>query len=72
MDSKILEDVLEGLLKNAIENTPDEGMIQIHLEQENQKLLLKVQDFGVWDHRGESKVHLRWPLSYPRDRPVHF
>ena len=47
MDSKILEDVLEGLLKNAIENTPDEGMIRIQLERENQKLLLKVQDFGI-------------------------
>jgi signal transduction histidine kinase len=47
MDSEILEDVLEGLLKNAIENTPDEGMIRIQWERENQKLLLKVQDFGI-------------------------
>jgi len=47
MDSEILQDVLEGLLKNAIENTPDEGMIRIQWERENQKLLLKVQDFGI-------------------------
>jgi signal transduction histidine kinase len=47
MDSEILEDVLEGLLKNAIENTPDEGMIRIQLEREDQKVLLKVQDFGI-------------------------
>ena len=47
MDPRILEDVLEGLLKNAVENTPDEGMIQILLEQKDQKLLLKVRDFGI-------------------------
>jgi signal transduction histidine kinase len=46
-DPKILEDILGGLLKNAIENTPDEGMVRILLEQKGQRLLLKVQDFGI-------------------------
>jgi signal transduction histidine kinase len=46
-DAKILEDILRGLLKNAIENTPDEGMVRVLLEQKNQKLLLKVQDSGI-------------------------
>jgi signal transduction histidine kinase len=46
-DAKILEDILGGLLKNAIENTPDEGMVRILLEQKGQRLLLKVQDFGI-------------------------
>ena len=44
---RILEDVLEGLLKNAIENTPDEGMIRVLWEQNDQRVLLKVQDFGI-------------------------
>jgi signal transduction histidine kinase len=44
---KILKDLLDGLLKNAIENTPDEGMIRIVLEQKAQWILLKVQDFGI-------------------------
>jgi signal transduction histidine kinase len=44
---KILKDILEGLLKNAIENTPDEGMIRIVLEQKAQWILLKVLDFGI-------------------------
>lgn len=43
----ILEKVLEGLLKNAVENTPDEGMIGIVLEQVGHRGLLKVQDFGI-------------------------
>ncbi len=47
MDPKILEDILVGLLKNAIENTPDEGMIRVILEQRNQWIQMKVVDFGI-------------------------
>jgi len=47
MDPEILDGVLEGLLRNAIENTPDEGMIRVLLEQKGERLLLKVQDFGI-------------------------
>ena len=43
----ILEEILEGLLKNAIENTPDEGMIRIFFEKKEGKVFLKVQDFGI-------------------------
>ena len=46
-DSEILMEVLEGLLKNAVENTPDDGMIRILLEQAGKRALLKVQDFGT-------------------------
>jgi len=47
IDPKILEEIMVGLLKNAIENTPDEGLIRIVLEQKAQWLQLKVMDFGV-------------------------
>lgn len=47
MDPRILEDVLIGLLKNAVENTPDEGMIRILSERKDGGILLKVQDFGI-------------------------
>jgi signal transduction histidine kinase len=47
VDTNILEDILKGLLKNAIENTPDEGMIRVVLEQKGQWVQLKVVDFGV-------------------------
>lgn len=47
IEPKILEDILEGLLKNAIENTPDEGVIRILLGKKDLFCLLKVQDFGV-------------------------
>jgi len=47
MDPGILESILDGLLKNAVENTPDEGMIRILSERTDDRILLKVQDFGV-------------------------
>jgi signal transduction histidine kinase len=47
MAPRILEDTLEGLLKNAIENTPDEGIVRVLWEQNDQRGLLKVQDFGI-------------------------
>jgi signal transduction histidine kinase len=46
-DPKILKQMVTGLLKNAIENTPDEGMIRVVLEQKAQWIQLKVMDFGV-------------------------
>lgn len=47
MVPRILEDVLVGLLKNAVENTPDEGTIRILSEKQHDRILLKVQDFGI-------------------------
>jgi signal transduction histidine kinase len=47
IDPRILEETLVGLLKNAVENTPDGGMIRVVLEQKGQWIQLKVQDFGI-------------------------
>jgi len=47
IDPKILEESLVGLVKNAIENTPDEGMVRIVFEHKEQWVQLKVMDFGV-------------------------
>jgi signal transduction histidine kinase len=46
-DPRILEEMFTGLLKNAMENTPDEGMIRVVLEQKAQWIQLKVMDFGI-------------------------
>ena len=43
----VLEGMFIGLLKNAIENTPDEGVIRIVLEQKAQWIQLKFMDFGI-------------------------
>ncbi len=44
---EILEDILRGLVKNAIECTPDEGSIWITLARKDTRLLLKVRDSGI-------------------------
>jgi PAS domain S-box-containing protein len=47
MDPVIMKDVGEGLIKNAIENTPDGGKIKVSVEQRNDRVLLRVIDTGV-------------------------
>ncbi len=47
IEPEIPAGILEGLLKNAVENTPDGGLIRIMLIEDNGKARLKVQDFGI-------------------------
>lgn len=47
MDPAILEKTCAGLLKNAIENTPDQGKIQFSLSSRNEGIEICVQDWGV-------------------------
>jgi signal transduction histidine kinase len=67
---KILADILEGLLKNAIENTPDEGMIRVVLEQKAEWILLKVQDFGIGITQ-ENQRHLFEGLFHTQDTELY-
>jgi signal transduction histidine kinase len=70
MKSEILEEIMGGLLKNAIENTPDEGVIRIVLEQKGQWLLLKVMDFGI-GITGENQRHLFDGLFHTLDTELY-
>jgi len=47
LDPIILKDIIEGLVKNSIENTPDNGCITIIMEQNNNRTWLHVKDFGI-------------------------
>jgi len=42
-----LQKIFDGLLKNAIENTPDEGRVEINVKKKGEGTLLEVRDFGV-------------------------
>ena len=44
---EIIEKMLSGLIKNAIENTPDKGRIDIVVQKREDGILFKVHDFGV-------------------------
>jgi len=78
MVPRILEDILEGLLKNAVENTPDQGMIRISWEQKGEWILLKVQDFGTGiteenqRHIFEGFFHTRDSALYTTRKPYDF
>ncbi len=70
MDPKILEESLEGLIKNAIENTPDEGMIRVILEKKDRWTQLKVMDFGIGITK-ESQSHLFDGLFHTQDTELY-
>jgi signal transduction histidine kinase len=69
-DPKILEEIITGLLKNAIENTPDEGVIRIVLEQKGEWLSLKVMDFGI-GITAENQRHLFDGLFHTLDTELY-
>ena len=47
IDPLILQNVVEGLLKNAVENTPDGGAIRLMVEQKHGKIMLHITDYGI-------------------------
>lgn len=47
MDRDVLHKVCRGLLKNAIENTPDEGKIVITAKRKGKALQIRFHDYGV-------------------------
>ncbi|HUT69685.1 MAG TPA: PAS domain S-box protein [Desulfatiglandales bacterium] len=47
MPPEPLQKVVDGLVKNAIENTPDEGMIEVIVHQKGKGSELVVHDYGV-------------------------
>ena len=44
---EVLEKVVDGLIKNAIENTPDEGKIGVFIKEGKGNVKLVVKDYGV-------------------------
>jgi len=47
IDRRVLKKVLEGLLKNAVENTPDEGRIEISVAESGHDVRVEVRDYGI-------------------------
>lgn len=70
MNPNILEDTMTGLLKNAVENTPDEGMIRVILEQKDRWIQLKVMDFGIGITK-ENQRHLWDGLFHTLDTELY-
>jgi PAS domain S-box-containing protein len=44
---EVLQKTIDGLIKNAVENTPDEGKIEVRLYKKGEGSLLQIHDYGV-------------------------
>jgi len=44
---EVLQKVIKGLIKNAVESTPDEGKIELAVQKKGEGALLVVHDYGV-------------------------
>ena len=56
MDSNILRKACSGLLKNAIENTPDEGRIEISTRAGDYEIYIDIHDYGVGINEQNQKM----------------
>ncbi|OPY74665.1 MAG: Sporulation kinase A [Syntrophorhabdus sp. PtaU1.Bin058] len=78
MDPGIMRDIGEGLIKNAVENTPDGGKIRVAVEQQGDRALLRVTDTGIGitaDNRQyifDGLFHTKDTEMYSSKRPYDF
>ncbi len=77
-DPFILRGVAKGLIKNAIENTPDGGKINIIVEQKDAGIYLHVTDYGIGITYENQKslldglFHTKETESYTTKKPFDF
>ena len=78
MDKGVLERSFLGILKNAIENTPDEGKIEITASSNNGEIRIAVRDYGVGITEQNKKLifggffHTQDTELYSSKRPYAF
>jgi len=78
IDRRVLEKSVEGLLKNAIENTPEEGRIVIRSYKDSKNCYIEVRDFGVGISSENQKMifggffHTQDTMAYSSKRPYEF
>ncbi|MCF8146099.1 MAG: GAF domain-containing sensor histidine kinase [Deltaproteobacteria bacterium] len=77
-DERVLRKVFEGLLKNAIENTPDEGRIEMGLNCTDHEICVYIRDYGVGISPQNQKLifhgffHTQDTMNYSSKRPYQF
>jgi PAS domain S-box-containing protein len=75
---EVIRKVIDGLIKNAVENTPDEGKIEIAVQPKGEGALLLVHDYGVGIPEEAQKrifegfFHTQDTMAYSSKRPFDF
>ncbi|NQU14556.1 MAG: PAS domain S-box protein [Desulfobacteraceae bacterium] len=78
MPPDVLKKVVMGLIKNAVENTPDEGKIEIFVRKKGKGAELAVRDYGVGitsankRHIFEGFFTTQETMDYSSKRPFDF
>ncbi|MDD5204266.1 MAG: GAF domain-containing protein [Desulfobacterales bacterium] len=78
MPVSVLRKVCSGLIKNAIENTPDEGRVEVRARSEKEGTRMEVRDYGIGIHPLDQKVifsgffHTQETSHYSTKRPYEF
>ena len=78
MPASILEKSCKGILKNAIENTPDEGVVEISAKSTNGTYQIDFKDYGVGITDQSQKMifggffHTQDTEFYSSKRPYQF
>jgi signal transduction histidine kinase len=73
-----LQKIVKGLIKNAIENTPDEGKIEVRVRSRGKAVELRVQDWGIGiipeqqRHIFEGFYHTQDTMLYRSGKPFDF
>ena len=77
-DEKILRKIFVGLLRNAIENTPDDGKIEVSLKGSDHEIRIDVRDYGVGISPQNQRLvfhgffHTQDTMHYSSKRPYQF
>ncbi len=78
MDKSVLTKVCTGLLRNAIENSPDQGKIVVSLSAEGNAIQIQFHDYGVGITENNQKLifggfyHTQDTSMYSTKRPYEF
>ncbi|MHB8109959.1 MAG: GAF domain-containing sensor histidine kinase [Syntrophorhabdaceae bacterium] len=70
MDKVILRDMLSGLVKNAIENTPDGSLIELNVRKDRQNVAICVIDHGIGITQ-ENKEHIFEGFFHTQDTDMY-
>lgn len=78
LSSGVLDKACDGLLRNAIENIPDEGAVAVTAKRTNDEISIEVQDHGIGITTENQQMifggffHTQNTEAYSSKRPYHF